>query len=261
MAIVHANGIDLHYEVTGAGPWVTMVHALACDLSIWDAQVAALAPDFTVLRFDARGHGASGAPSGPYTLEQMAGDVIIGLLDALHIDQTHLVGLSIGGMIAQHVALQAPRRLRSLALCSTTSGYPPQAQAVLQERIRAVSEHGVEPQIEPTLVRWFTEAYRRSHPEVMARIGALIRSTSVTGYLGCCHAISRLDTAARLQQIDVPTLVLVGEQDGGTPPPMARAIHEAIAGSHMKVIANASHLANIEQASTFNRYLLDFLRD
>lgn len=260
MAIVHANGIDLHYEVTGSGPWVTMIHALACDLSIWEAQVAALAPHFTVLRFDARGHGASDAPDGPYTLEQMAGDVI-GLLDALHIEQTHLVGLSIGGMIAQHVALQAPRRLRSLVLCSTTSSYPPQAQAVLQERIHAVSEQGVEPQIEPTLARWFTDAYRRSHPEVMARIGALIRATPVAGYLGCCHAIALLDTAARLHQIDVATLVLVGEHDGGTPPPMARAIHEAIAGSRLEVIANASHLANIEQANTFNRYVLDFLRD
>jgi 3-oxoadipate enol-lactonase len=258
MAIIHANGIDLHYEATGSGPWITMIHALACDLSIWEAQVAALAPHYSVLRFDARGHGDSGAPSGPYTLEQMAGDVI-GLLDALRIERTHLVGLSIGGMIAQHVALQAPRRLRSLVLCSTTSGYPPQAQAVLQERIRAVSEQGVEPQVEPTLARWFTDAYRRSHPEVMAHIAALIRATPVAGYLGCCHAIARLDTAARLQQIDVPTLVLVGEQDGGTPPAMAQVIHEAIAGSRMEVIANASHLANIEQANAFNRHLMDFL--
>lgn len=258
MAITHANGIDLHYEVTGAGPWVTMVHALACDLSIWDAQVAALAPHSSVLRLDLRGHGGSGAPSGPYSLEQMAGDVI-GLLDALHVEQTHLVGLSIGGMVAQHVALQAPRRLRSLVLCSTTSGYPPPAQAVLQERIRAVSEQGVEPQIEPTLARWFTDAYRRSHPEVMAHIASLIRVTPVAGYLGCCHAIARLDTAARLHQIDVPTLVLVGEQDAGTPPAMAQVIHEAIAGSRLEVIANASHLANIEQANTFNRHLLDFL--
>lgn len=260
MTIVRANGIDLCYEVTGAGPWVTMVHALACDLSIWDAQVAALAPHFTVLRFDARGHGGSSVPSGPYTLEQMAGDVI-GLLDALQIERTHLVGLSIGGMIAQHVALRAPQRLGSLVLCSTTSGYPPQAQMVLQERIRAVSAQGVEPQVEPTLARWFTDAYRHSHPDVMARIGALIRATPVAGYLGCCHAIARLDTAARLQQIDIPTLVLVGDQDGGTPPPMAQAIHEAIAGSRMEVIANASHLANIEQADTFNRHLLDFLRN
>jgi 3-oxoadipate enol-lactonase len=129
----------------------------------------------------------------------------------------------------------------------------------LQERIRAVSEQGVEPQVEPTLARWFTDAYRRSHPEVMAHIAALIRATPVAGYLGCCHAISHLDTAARLQQIDVPTLVLVGEQDGGTPPAMAQVIHEAIAGSRMEVIANASHLANIEQANAFNRHLMDFL--
>lgn len=260
MSNIHANGIDLHYKVTGAGPWVTMIHALACDLSIWDAQVAALAPRYTVLRLDLRGHGGSGAPSGPYTLEQMAGDVVC-LLDALHVEHTHLVGLSIGGMIAQHVALQAPRRLRSLVLCSTTSGYPPPAQAILQERIRAVSEQGVEPQIEPTLARWFTEAYRSAHPDVMAHIASLIRATPVVGYLGCCHAIARLDTAARLREIDVPTLVLVGEQDGGTPPAMARVIHEAIAGSRLEVIANASHLANIEQANIFNRHLLNLLNN
>lgn len=256
---IHANGIDLRYEVAGSGPWVALVHALACDLSLWDEQVASLAQHFSVLRFDARGHGGSGAPAGAYTLEQMAGDAI-GLLDALGIERTHLVGLSMGGMIAQHVALQAPRRLRSLVLCSTTSRYPPEAMAVWQERIRAVSEQGVEPQVEPTLARWFTEAYRRSHPEVMARIGALIRATPAAGYLGCCHAIPRIDTTARLRDIDVPTLVLVGDQDAGTPPSMARAIHEAIAGSRLETIPGASHLANVERAGIFNRILLEFLR-
>lgn len=252
------NGIEIRYELRGSGPCVTLAHPLACDLSVWDEQASALASRFSVLRFDARGHGGSSAPADAYGLETMADDAIA-LLDALSVERTHFVGLSMGGMIGQHVALKAPQRLASLVLADTTSRYPPDALAVWDERIGIVRQQGMEPMVEPTLARWFTEPFRKSHPEVMARIGALIRATPVAGYLGCCHAIPRLNVSARLRTLRLPALIMVGDQDAGTPPAMAREIQEAIAGSQLVVIRDAAHLSNVEQAAVFNRALLGFL--
>jgi 3-oxoadipate enol-lactonase len=121
-----ANDIDIHYEISGNGPWLTLSHSLCCDGSMWQPQMAALEARFTVLRFDTRGHGGSDAPAGAYTFEQMTDDVI-GLLDALQIERTHFVGLSMGGMIGQHLALKAPGRIDRLVLADTTSRMPPEA--------------------------------------------------------------------------------------------------------------------------------------
>lgn len=255
---VVANGIEMRYEATGAGPWVVFSHSLACDHSMWEPQVAALARRYSVLRYDARGHGGSAAPAGPYTLEQLADDAIA-LMDALRIERAHFVGLSMGGMIAQHFALKAPRRLLSLTLADTASRYPADVLPVWEERIRVVSEQGMEPMVEPTLERWFTERYRNDHPEIMARIGALIRATPTAGYIGCAHAIPRLDVTHRLSAVGLPTLVMVGEQDPGTPVAMAREIQGAIAGSRLEIIPDAAHLSNIQQAERFNGLLLGFL--
>ena len=259
---IHANGIDIHYEIAGSGPWLTLSHSLSCDLGMWEAQMAALTPHFTVLRFDTRGHGQSVAPQGmpaAYDWDLLSGDAL-GLLDALDIANTHFVGLSMGGMIGQHLALRAPDRVASLVLADTSSRYPAGTASIWDERIRLARERGMEALVEGTLERWFTPPFRAARPDVMARIGGLIRNTSPAGYIGCAHAIPTLDTTDRLGQIACPTLVLVGADDGGTPPAMAREIAQAIPGARLEIIANASHLSNIEQAETFNRLLLDFLQ-
>lgn len=254
----NVNGIDIRYEISGSGPWVTLSHSLFCDRTMWDAQMAALEPHFTVLRFDTRGHGGSDAPPGAYTLAQMADDAL-GLLDALQVDRTHFVGLSMGGMIGQHLALKAPQRIDRLVLADTVCRFPPEAQALWPERIRIAAEQGTAALAESTLARWFTAPYRAAHPEVMARIAALIGATSVQGFCGCAQAIPRMDTLDRLHGLSRPTLVIVGAQDIGTPPAMAQEIAAAIPGARLEIIADASHLSNIEQAEAFNKLLLDFL--
>jgi 3-oxoadipate enol-lactonase len=255
---VRANGIDIHCEISGSGPWLTLSHSLSCDLSMWQPQRAALEKRFTLLRFDTRGHGQTDAPAGPYTFELLTDDVL-GLLDALKIERTHFCGLSMGGMIGQHLALKAPDRIDRLVLADTTSRMPAEARPLWAERIRVAQEQGMAAHVQPTLERWFTAPWRAAHPETMERIGALIRATPVAGYVGCAQAIAGFDVSDRLGGIRAPTLVIVGREDAGTPPAMAQAIAAAIPGARLEIVPEAAHLSNIEQADAFNRLLLDFL--
>jgi 3-oxoadipate enol-lactonase len=256
---IRANGIDIHYEITGSGPWLTLSHSLACDLSMWDPQMATLTRHFTVLRFDTRGHGQSDAPpENAYGWDRLTGDVL-GLLDALNIARTHFAGLSMGGMIGQQLALRAPERIDHLVLADTSSRYPPAAMPIWDERIKLVREKGMEALVDSTLERWFTAPFRASHPEVTARIAGLIRSTPAVGYIGCGRTIPTLDITGRLRELENPTLVIVGADDAGTPPAMAREIAGAIRGARLEIIPAAAHLSNIEQPEIFTRLLLEFL--
>ncbi len=255
---VKANGIQVNYTVEGEGPWVVMSHSLACNLSMWDEQAAALSKRYRVLRYDLRGHGGTEAPSGDYTFDMLAYDAHA-LLDALGIKSCHWVGLSIGGMIGQEFALKFPGVFKTLVLADTSSRNPPEAKPVWEARVKTAREKGMDGVVEPTLQRWLTEPYRKSHPETAARLAAMIRSTPVAGYAGCCAAIPTLDFTDRLKSIKIPTLVIVGEQDPGAPPEVAKVIHQNIAGSELVVIPSAAHIANLEQAAAFNRALVAFL--
>ncbi|MBI4609601.1 MAG: 3-oxoadipate enol-lactonase [Candidatus Rokubacteria bacterium] len=253
-----ANGIEIHYTIEGEGPVVTLSHSLGCNLSMWDDQARALRGRYQVLRFDTRGHGQTSAPPGPYTLEQMADD-LYGLLAGVGIRETHFVGLSMGGMIGQVVALEHPEMVKSLVLCDTTSRYPAEMWPVWEERIRTVEAKGMEPMVEPTLQRWFTAPFRERRADVMDRVRVMLRTTPPQGYIGCCHAIPKIDVTDRLGAIHCPALVIVGEEDPGTPVEMGRAIHAALPSAELAILRSASHLSNLEQREEFNRVLLGFL--
>jgi 3-oxoadipate enol-lactonase len=256
---VKTNGIEINYVIEGEGPWVVMSHSLACDLSMWDEQAAILKRNYRVMRFDTRGHGRSDAPSGGYTLDMLSDD-LLGLLDALKIERPHYIGLSMGGMIGMTFELRHPGKLRSLVLCDTSSRIPKEAGPVWEGRIKTATEQGMEPLVEPTLKRWFTEPFYAANPPMMERVGKMIRNTSVTGYVGCCHAIPKINLTDRLRAVKSPTQIVVGEQDVGTPVEMSRAIQAAIPGSELVIIPSASHLSNLEQPGLFNNAVLDFLR-
>jgi 3-oxoadipate enol-lactonase len=256
---LRANNIDIRYEIAGDGPWVVLSHSLASDLALWEPQMAALTARHKVLRFDTRGHGGSSAPEGPYDFNMLTGDVL-GLMDALGVDKAHFVGISLGGMIGQHLALDAPERVEKLVLVSTSSGYGPEAQELWAARVEAVRLGGMGPLVASTLERWFTRPYRAAHPELMALIGGQIRLTPATGYVGCGMAILTMHTTQRLEEIRCPTLVIAGAEDAGTPPAMGRKIADNIPGARLELIESAAHLCNVERPETFNRLLLDFLR-
>jgi 3-oxoadipate enol-lactonase len=256
-----ANGIQVYYELHGreGAPWLVLSHSLACSVRMWDPQIAALKDEYRILAYDTRGHGASEAPPGAYTLDLLADDLFF-LLRELRIEKAHYCGLSMGGMIGQTFALKYPGLFRTLALADTTSRYPENAAPLWAERIRTAQEKGMEPLAQPTLDRWFTEPFRTANPAAVEAIRKLILATPVAGYAGCCHAIPRINLTARLKEIGCPILVIVGEQDPGTPPAMAREIHDNAPGSKLVVLPQAAHLSNLEQPEGFSRALREFLR-
>jgi 3-oxoadipate enol-lactonase len=255
-----ANGIRINYEFSGKGgaPMVMLSHSLACSMLMWNPQLQALETHFQVLRFDTRGHGGTDAPIGPYTLELLAADAVA-LLDALEIQTVHFVGLSMGGMIGQCLALDYGERMRSIALCDTAASMPDEAQPIWQQRIDAVRQNGMQAQVQETLERWFTPNYLRQNPPEVEMIRRQILGTSVAGYVGCSEAIRRLNNLERLSGIKLPTLIIVGEDDPGTPVSASEAMHARIANSQLVVLPSARHLSNIEQAERFTATLLEFL--
>lgn len=258
---IKANGIEIHYELSGRAeaPMVMLSHSLASSLKMWDPQMEMLGSHFRVLRYDTRGHGQSQVTPSPYTLELLAEDAI-GLLDALKVDQVHWVGLSMGGMIGQAIALRDPQRLLSLSLCNTSSMVPPEMQPVWEERIEGVRTLGMKSQFEATMERWFTPPYFQSNAPMLRLIKEEFLATPPEGYIGCASAIRKLHYIDRLEEIHLPTFILVGEDDPATPVSASRAIHERIRNSELIVLPSCRHLSNVEQAEAFNRYLLDFLR-
>ncbi|MBZ5499224.1 MAG: 3-oxoadipate enol-lactonase [Acidobacteriia bacterium] len=255
---VHGNQVNYRLDGPPSAPVIMLSHSLATNLTAWDPQVDALTRSFRVLCYDTLGHGGTDVRPGPYTLDQLAGQAG-GLLDALGIERVHFLGLSMGGMIGQTLALMRPQSLTSLILCGASSRIPPEAQPLWQERIKIAESEGMAPLIEPTIGRWFTPSFRATHAEVVERVRGMIRATSPLGYSACCHAIAALNLTARIHTIRIPTLLIVGEQDQGMPVAVSRAIHDEIAGSELVILPSASHLSNLEQTVAFNLAVTSYL--
>ncbi len=257
---IKANGIDISYRLEGpaGAPVLMLSNSLLTDYGMWDPQVAAFTQKYQLLRYDTRGHGDTQATPGPYTIETLAADAL-GLLDALGIGKVHFLGLSMGGMIAQLLASRHGERLLSVSLCDTACRMPP--ASLWNERIDMARQKGTGAFVALMTERWLTQAYREAHPEVVEKIGAMISRTSVDGLVGCASAIRDMDQLAILSGITVPTLIVVGAEDPGTPVSAAEVLHREIAHSRLVVIEQAAHLTNFEQTLEFNRVVRGFLED
>lgn len=255
---VRANGIAIEYDLTGDGEAVTLIHALGLDRQSWWRQVPELEADYRVLRYDVRGHGQTDNPAGPYSIAMLAED-LRALLAELQIGKTHVVGLSMGGMIAQAFALSHPEMVISLVLCDTSSGHTEAQRRTFYERARLVEREGMEPLVAPTLERWLTPPFRAANHEIGERIAQTLRHNDPRGYAASCGAVGDLALTGQLGRITCPTMVVVGEKDAGTPPEMARVIQAGIPGARLEVIPAAAHLVPVEKAERFNALLQEFL--
>ena len=253
--------IRTHYRIDGAGTrWVSFVTGIANDLTMWDGQVPALERDFRVLRYDLRGHGGSEATAAPYSIELLVEDLKT-LLDSLGVPKTSVVGLGLGGAIAQAFAIEHPGRVEALMPCCCRARMVPDFAAMWHKLRGTVQREGLEAIVEPTVQRWFSEDFKAAHPEVLEKIRKMIRGTTVDGYLGVTAAFLGLDLEERLREIKAQTLYVSGAQDKlGGPPELMKGLSERVRGARHVSVPNAAHIANIQNPEGFNQVLADSLR-
>lgn len=250
--------VEVHYELEGPedAPVLVLSNSLGTTLEMWDDQAEVLRERFRLVRYDYRGHDGSPVPPGPYTIDDLGGDVLA-LLDRLGIDRFSFCGLSIGGMVGMWVASEVPGRVERLVLCCTSALLGPKESWT--ERAKTAREHGVAVMEEMVLERWFTPRFRREHPEKVEKVGRMLRETPAEGYAGCCEAIREMDLRGRLGWIKAPTLVIAAADDPSTPPEHGEAIRDAIPDARMIVVEDSAHLVNIEHPEEVTRAIMEHL--
>lgn len=254
---VTANGVRLHYQVEGQGPAVLLLHPVGLDLTWWEPQVEAFRSEFQVIRLDFRGHGKSEVAPPPYTLADFANDAHA-LNVHLGIGPVHVAGLSLGGMVAQVLALAYPRDVRSLVLAATACTLPAEARPAMRARGEAAEQGGMRAVVRPTLERWFTLGFLDS--PLVARCCERLLANDVGAWAATWRAIADLDTLPRLGEFRMPALVTTGDADLSTPVPAARLIADHVPGAILRVMPGAPHMAPFECPNLFNPLALEFLR-
>ena len=246
----------LSYRLDGppGAPVVVLSNSLGTTTKLWDAQIPELTRYFRVLRYDHRGHGLSDSPPGPYEISDLGGD-LVALLDELGIEQVGVVGLSLGGMVGLWVAIHAPERVASLVLCCTAAVLPP--ASAWRDRAATVRSSGTSVLAGTLFERWFTPAWRASHPDQRERFSAMLASCDAEGYASCCEAIASMDMSEDVGAVAAPTLVICGAEDPVVTPQAGVDLAGAIPAASLLVLGGAAHLANVEQPDRFSTALVD----
>lgn len=252
----------LHFTRQGHGPTVVLSHALGCNLGMWDAVAAALQDQFTVLRYDQRGHGQSGCPAPPFSIDDMADDVAR-LMDREAGQAVHFVGLSMGGMVAQSLAARHPQWVQSIVIANSASHYDDAARAQWQLRIQTVLEQGLGAIADGALARWFTPAFMgdtgQGGAQQVGRMKAELEALDPRAYAACCDAVAHIDFRTSNAGVRCPALVIAGTLDLATPLAMSEAIQAQIPGAELRTI-EAAHLSAVEQPRAFADLLRTFLQ-
>ena len=251
------DGCTIHAEIEGPqnAPVLMLSNSLGTNLHMWDGQVAPFTAHFRLVRYDRRGHGQSGAPKGPYSMERLGRDVIT-VLDALGIARINWCGLSMGGMVGQWLGANAASRIDRLILSNTACYYPD--KSMWDGRIRLVAGKGLSEIAGTNMERWFTKDFRERSPDGVERMRQTFLGTKLDGYLGCCEAIKAMDHRPLLAKIMAPTLVIAGRQDIATPIESNEFIRDHIPGARIAVL-DAAHIANVEQPKAYADTVLGFL--
>ncbi|MFN2460479.1 MAG: alpha/beta fold hydrolase [Candidatus Velthaea sp.] len=253
-----AEGVTLEYVVRGdardARPKVALVHSLGLTRFVWESVAERLAERATVLTYDARGHGNSSKPPGPYALPAFAAD-LAALLDHLGWAQVNISGCSMGGCVSLQFAVLFPARVRTLGLVDTTAWYGADAQTVWDERGERARSQGLASMIDFQESRWFSDEFRSAHPEVIAPARAAFLANDVDAFAATCSMLGRFDLRESAGGLRAPCAIAVGEEDYATPPAMAQDLHERIAGSTLRLLPKARHLTPLEKSDTIAEIL------
>jgi 3-oxoadipate enol-lactonase len=258
MPTVQSADCAINYEVEGpqSAPVLILSNSIATNLHVWDDQVPALSKQFRLVRYDRRGHGKSGAPKGPYTMEMLSRDSLA-VADAVGAKKFNWCGLSLGGMVGQWLGANAPERLNRLVISNTNFFYA--EKQPWDDRIKLVTEKGMEALATPMMERWFTPETRTRSPEKVARVRAMLTATSVDGFVGCCQAIRAMDFRETNKQNSVPTLVMVGAKDNATLPAYGEEMVKQMKNAKLATIPDAAHISNVEQPKIYADTVIRFL--
>jgi 3-oxoadipate enol-lactonase len=256
MSVAHINGIDVFYLTDGDPhkPVIIFSNSLGTDHSMWDAQLEALRRDFYIIRYDTRGHGLTSAPKGPYTIEQLGRDVLA-LLDYLSIDTAYFCGISMGGLIGQWLAINAPERFDALVIANTAPKIG--TELAWRERAALVRSEGLHAIAESAPSRWFTPEFCGSCPRDVNELLINLKNMSPEGYASCCEALADEDLSGSVSKITIPTLILSGTKDPVTTVEDAQLIQRQIQGSQILEMP-ASHISNVEAEVEFNQAIKKF---
>ena len=258
MPTIDADGCPIHVEVEGSAgaPALIMSNSLGTTLHMWDDQAPELAKHFRLIRYDRRGHGRSGVPKGPYSMERFGRDVLA-IADSLKVKTFNWCGISMGGMVGQWLGANAPDRVEKLILSNTT--FRNADKGPWNDRIKLVRDKGLGALVEANMERWFTKGFRERAPQAIARINEMFAATPIEGYVGSCEAIRDMDFTESNTRIKAATLIIVGTHDPSSTPAAGEAIHRQIKGSKLTAL-DAAHIANVEQPKLYTETMLGFLR-
>ena len=259
MRFVRVNGVVIHHAVRGASnrPTIVFSNSLGTDFRIWNAVADALADDYRLVFYDKRGHGLSEATPAPYALTDHVGD-LTALLDHLGIKSATIVGLSVGGMIAQGLAALRPDLVERLVLSDTAHKIG--SDELWNARIDAVTNGGIASISDQILERWFTPAYRDASNADFVGYTAMLERTTVDGYAGTCAALRDANLTESTRALKVPVLCIVGDQDRSTPPDLVRSTADLIQGARFEIVNDAGHLPCIEQPAATAALIRNFLQ-
>ena len=258
MDFVRINGVLLHYWLAGpaGAPVIALVNSLGTDARIWNGVIAPLSARYRVLSYDKRGHGLSDTPPGEYALDDHVDD-LIGLLDHLGLDHFALAGISVGGLIAQGLALRAPERLAALVLCDTA---PKVGDAAgWNDRIATVRSRGLDAIVDALMDRWFSPAFQQQRPDELAGWRNLLLRGDAAGYVATCATLRDTDLSGQIGAIAVPTLVVAGSADRATPVALVQRCAEAIPGARFEILDGVGHIPSIEQPAALAALIGQFL--
>jgi 3-oxoadipate enol-lactonase len=257
MPVIDAEGCPIHVEVDGPerAPVLMLSNSLGTTLHMWEGQIEPFTKDFRVVRYDRRGHGKSGVPKGPYSMERFGRDALA-IMDGLGLNKVNWCGLSMGGMVGQWLGAHAPDRIERLVLTNTSSYFAD--KAAWNDRLALVREKGIAAFARPNMERWFTKSFRERSPEVIARMIAMFSATPLEGYIACGEAVRDMDHRSLLPKISAPTLVIAGRHDPATPLQAGEYIRDHIPGASLTVL-DAAHISNIEQRDAYTAAVLGFL--
>jgi 3-oxoadipate enol-lactonase len=248
------SAVPVSYTVDGAAdaPVVVLSNSLGATRAMWDPQVPALAERYRVVTYDTRGHGESPAPAGPYTRDDLVDD-LVALLDEVGAPRAHVAGLSLGGMTALRLAAREPQRVHRLAVLCTSAKVDPQG---FLDRAAAARSGGTAPLAPVVAGRWLTPEFAAGHPELVARLEAMIAGSDDEGYAACCEVVAGMDLRPDLARITAPTLVVSGKDDPALPPEHQQLIAEGIPGAELLIVSPGAHLANLERTLEITGALL-----